>query len=385
MKIKQLVLSFVGLFLISFLAGCATLSTQQPPDLTCSNQNTTSMLKSGEYQKKVDNFLVIQDASSSMGEKVDKSSANYSKLDLSKDLIMCLNNTLPDAFDVNAGLRGFGPFYSKNGLVYGMTQYSQNEFGTAVSSIGSTGGVTPIANSLIYGANDLLDTPGLKDIPGKTAVILISDGVNTVGDDPVSAAGALKESYGNNICIYTILIGNDPKGRVTMQQIADASGCGFAVEGGDINNVQGMNKFVTDVFLAKAPKKLPPPVVKKKAPVMKKPVEKISITLLIEFDFDKDVVRSQHHDDIKKIADTLRKYTGANAVLEGHADSIGTDSYNMDLSKRRAESVKKYLIENFNIDASRISTAWFGETKPATTNDTDSGRQRNRRVVAVIE
>ena len=118
---------------------------------------------------------------------------------------------------------------------------------------------------------------------------------------------------------------------------------------------------------------------------MKKPVEKISYTLYIEFDFDKDMVRPQHHNDVKKIADTLAKYSEANVQLAGHTDSIGTDAYNMDLSKRRANMVKKYLETVFKVKASRISTVGYGESKPIASNDTSEGRQRNRRVVADIE
>jgi OOP family OmpA-OmpF porin len=145
-----------------------------------------------------------------------------------------------------------------------------------------------------------------------------------------------------------------------------------------------MDKFVTDVFLAKVIKK-PAPVIKKPAPVMKKPVEKISMILYFEFDFDKAVVRPGHHGDAKEIADALKKYPGASVQLEGHTDNIGTEEYNMGLSRRRAENVKAYLVEKFNVDASRISTVGYGASKQIASNDTEAGRQKNRRVVANIQ
>ena len=74
-----------------------------------------------------------------------------------------------------------------------------------------------------------------------------------------------------------------------------------------------------------------------------------------------------------------------NAELEGHTDSIGTEEYNMTLSRRRAESVKKYLVEKMSTDASRISTIGYGESFAVDTNETEEGRQKNRRVVANIE
>jgi OOP family OmpA-OmpF porin len=71
--------------------------------------------------------------------------------------------------------------------------------------------------------------------------------------------------------------------------------------------------------------------------------------------------------------------------LEGHTDSVGTEDYNMSLSRQRAESVKMYLVEKFNINASRISTVGYGKSQPVATNDTEAGKQKNRRVVANIE
>ncbi|NOQ67060.1 MAG: OmpA family protein, partial [Desulfobacterales bacterium] len=114
-------------------------------------------------------------------------------------------------------------------------------------------------------------------------------------------------------------------------------------------------------------------------------VEKVTVTLLVGFDFDKIDVKAQYKEDLKKVANLLKAYTKINVELEGHTDSTGNDEYNMNLSTRRAENVKKELVEKFNIDASRISTSGFGESKPADTNDTEEGRQNNRRVVAQIE
>ena len=381
--IRTLLVSVLVFFLSVSLAYSSCLSgwsKEIRPDISCSNNNINSMLTSGEYQKKVDNFIILQDASSTMGEKASKSSHYYSKLEESKDLLICMNNTLPDNFDVGAGMRGFGPFYSEKGLIYGMTGYTKDGLNGAIQSFTGTGGVTPLANAITYGGYDLLNTPGLTDMPRPTAMILFSDGLNTDAPNPVAAAAAIKEMYGSNICIYTVLLGNDLKGKVTMDQIADAGKCGYATDSTTIGSAQGMEKFVTDVFLEKAPPKPKPVPV-----VMKKPVEKISYTLYIEFDFDKDMVRPQHHNDVKKIADTLAKYSEANVQLAGHTDSIGTDAYNMDLSKRRANMVKKYLETVFKVKASRISTVGYGESKPIASNDTSEGRQRNRRVVADIE
>jgi OOP family OmpA-OmpF porin len=363
MKAKHLLVSIFVLAFAFVVTGCAGISTQETISNSCTSKNANSLVRQG-YLEKVDNFIILQDASSTMGERISKDYGFDSKLSESTDLLSCLNNSLPDGYDANAGMRVFGPVYSEKGLVYGMTDYTKAGLLGAISSTNKTGGVTPIANELTFAAYDLLDNPG------PTAMILFSDGLNTDAADPVAAAAAVKSMYGNNICIYTVLIGDNPAGRATMQNIADASKCGFATDSNAIGSAQGMDKFVEDVFLVKG---------------KKKPPEKITMTLLIEFDFDKDVIRPQHHSDVKRIADTLNKYPGADVELEGHTDSMGPDEYNMDLSKRRADSVKRYLIDKFNIKASRISTAGYGESKPVASNDTSAGRQRNRRVVANIQ
>jgi OOP family OmpA-OmpF porin len=409
MRVKNFAVGILVLLLGFALTGCAGLSTKSTADITCTTKDINAMLKSGDYQKKVDNFLIIQDASSSMGDKLGKSfTYEPSKLALSKDLIKCLNSTLPDDFDVNAGMRVFGPIYSAKGLVYGMSKYSKAGLEDAVLAVSGTGGVTPLANAITFGNGDLYD------LSGDAALIIFSDGVNTEPASPVAAAAAMKEMYGDNICIYTVLIGNDPKGKATMEHIAEAGKCGFATEannlharslsdGSSVGVADGMADFVSAVFLEKAAKKMDldsdgdgvtdsldqcpntPPGIKVDRVGCPVPIPgKVSITLLVEFDFDKDTIRPVHHSDIQKVANFLNAYAKTNAALEGHTDSIGSEEYNMQLSKRRANSVKKYLVEKFNIDASRISTVGHGESKPVASNKTSEGRQRNRRVVSNI-
>jgi len=396
MKVKHFVASLLILILGMVLTGCAGTKSPTSDRLdtaACSNSNANAMLQSGDYQEKINNFLIIEDASSSMGERqrelytselLMKSMASYtSKLELSKDLLTCLNNTLPDNFDVTGGMRIFGV---QNGLINGMSKYDKEALGGAVNSLGKTGGTTPIANAITNGSADL------SELSGNTAVIIFSDGNNTVSSNPVSAAAEMKALYGDNVCIYTVHIGEEPKGKMTLEQIADAGTCGFATDSKALVSAAGMDKFVTDVFLTEAPKKpalaaapAPAPVMKKPEPVMKKPVEKVTMTLYFEFDFDKAVVRPQYHGDAKKIADSMIKYPEANVLLEGYTDDRGSDEYNMSLSRRRADSVKMYLVEKFNVDASRISTVGYGKSNPIASNDTDAGRQTNRRVVANIE
>ena len=77
----------------------------------------------------------------------------------------------------------------------------------------------------------------------------------------------------------------------------------------------------------------------------------------------------------------MRQHPQAEALIEGHTDSMGTDPYNERLAQERARTVLDRLVEVEGIAASRITVAAYGESRPIASNDTDEGRQRNRRVV----
>lgn len=121
------------------------------------------------------------------------------------------------------------------------------------------------------------------------------------------------------------------------------------------------------------------------APVAAPVKEKVTIALKVEFDTDKAIVKDKYYDDIKRVADFMKQYPDATATIEGHTDSVGNDEYNQELSENRADSVRQYLIEKFGIYGSRLESVGYGESRPIASNDTEEGKQRNRRVEAVLE
>jgi outer membrane protein OmpA-like peptidoglycan-associated protein len=104
-------------------------------------------------------------------------------------------------------------------------------------------------------------------------------------------------------------------------------------------------------------------------------------TYAILFAFDSDKLT----DNSKKILQTIGEFLTANPTMrleiQGHTDNVGGFDYNMDLSRRRAESVQKFLVENCKIAASRFVAHGFGFTVPVADNATAKGRALNRRVV----
>jgi OOP family OmpA-OmpF porin len=113
-----------------------------------------------------------------------------------------------------------------------------------------------------------------------------------------------------------------------------------------------------------------------------KPCE--TITLNILFDTNKTDIKSQYHDELKKVGDFLNKYSAGTAVIEGHTDSVGSADMNMKLSKRRADSVRAYIIEKFGVKSERVIAKGYGETKPVASNKVAEGRQKNRRIDALF-
>ncbi len=109
-------------------------------------------------------------------------------------------------------------------------------------------------------------------------------------------------------------------------------------------------------------------------------LEKASVILNVQFDTGKADIKPKYHDDIKGIADFMRKYPSTSAVIEGHTDNVGRETVNVKLSHRRAANIKAYLVETFGIDGSRMKAVGYDYQKPIASNKTAEGRQKNRRV-----
>ncbi len=100
----------------------------------------------------------------------------------------------------------------------------------------------------------------------------------------------------------------------------------------------------------------------------------------IYFDTNSDKIKPESKGAVAEIAKVLAENPSVRIKIDGHTDSDGDETRNMDLSKRRAESVKKMLTGEYSIDASRIETGGYGESKPIANNSTAEGKAQNRRV-----
>ena len=104
----------------------------------------------------------------------------------------------------------------------------------------------------------------------------------------------------------------------------------------------------------------------------------------IYFDTNRYNINTTSKQTLNKLAGVFKEYSETKLLVVGHTDSSGNDAYNMTLSKNRASAVVAYFKQNSGIYSSRLSTNWFGESKPMANNSTASGRAKNRRVNIVI-
>jgi len=101
------------------------------------------------------------------------------------------------------------------------------------------------------------------------------------------------------------------------------------------------------------------------------------------FDFDSDQLRAESKRNLDSLAKSLASFGDSKLLLVGHTDGVGTASYNLGLSQRRAGAVAEYLITR-GVPGSRLATSGRGESDPIAANDTDADRQLNRRVEVVV-
>jgi outer membrane protein OmpA-like peptidoglycan-associated protein len=118
-------------------------------------------------------------------------------------------------------------------------------------------------------------------------------------------------------------------------------------------------------------------------------VERVGEGILITFDsglmfdFDSYALRSTTKQNLQELSDVLKKYEDTNILIEGHTDAKGADSYNQNLSEKRADAVSDYLAA-MGVNSRRITEKGYGEEQPIASNDSEAGRQQNRRVEVAI-
>jgi OOP family OmpA-OmpF porin len=378
MNKRLLVKSLLSLTAFLFLLGCAVKEPVDLPAFSATQFDTA-------YQSKVDNFVLVFDASSSM--------RHDNKFTIAKNLAERLNLTIPE-LGQTAGLRSFGHAeeVSKNHteLFYGMDKYSTAGMSQGLESLTAPGGWSPLGTALDSVNTDLEGLSGVHN-----AVIIISDGLDM--EPKIAQVQALKDKYGSSVCFYPIQVGDSPEGKAFLQEVAAIGDCGFLTNASDVMIGDGMAAFVEKVFLMKkAMAAAPTMAVERKdsdgdgvydaldrcpgTPAGAN-VNAVGCWTLdsVLFDYNKAAVKPESYSLLDAVVVILEKNPGMNVELQGHTDNTGSAAYNMGLSIRRADAVANYL-EGRGISSYRMTTAGFGFKVPVALNNSDFGRSLNRRV-----
>lgn len=388
MNKKFFIRSLLSMIAFLFLFGCATKSPSDLPAFSA-KQFDTSM-----YKSKVDNFVVIFDASSSMGDACKAS--GFEKFVVAKAVAERLNMTIPE-LGQTAGLRSFGHAKQVSSKAterfYGMETYNSAALADKLAMITRPGGISPLGTAMTGAQKDLDGLSGIHN-----AVIVITDGLDMASG--LKEVQDLKDAYGSSVCIYPIQVGNDAEATAFLQEVAKVGDCGFLSNAADLMDAAAMAGFVEKVFLSAtakpAPAPAPTPVAKPndsdgdgvydaqdKCPgtPMGAKVNAVGCWTLdnVLFDYDKSDIKPQAYPLLDEVAAILKKNPAMSIELQGHTDNVGSEEYNMGLSMRRANAVAKYLVGK-GIMRNRMATTGFGFTKPVALNGTDFGRSLNRRV-----
>jgi OOP family OmpA-OmpF porin len=157
---------------------------------------------------------------------------------------------------------------------------------------------------------------------------------------------------------------------------AVASGCAPRVFGDD----SGIAILGTAPPPVEAP--APPPEPQKRVEVRE---DRIVINEKIQFAVDSAKILEASHDLLNEVAKVIKEHPRIKKIhIEGHASAEGSDAHNLKLSKNRANAVMKYLTKTGGIAKDMLSAEGYGETRPIADNETEDGREKNRRVEFMI-
>jgi OOP family OmpA-OmpF porin len=352
--LRRPVLGFTAALLLGLLAACG--SAPYTPVAS-----PVDPLDADAYVAKVDSFVVLLDTSGSMKSDAD----GRPKIQSAQDLVASFNSAVPP-LGFQAGLVIFGKGadscwgYGSASTLYGLKAYEPADFANALGSIECAASTTPITEAL-HKASRMLSGQ-----QGPTAVIIVSDFKWSDPDAAQAAVEQLLAEHGSNICLHTVKLGGNTSGDSVINSISSDAGCYTAVQAADITSSSAMSAYVADTLLS---------------PVEPVQYEKHIISAVTLFDFDKHALKEQGKVVLYKLGTNILEQGDSvvDITVIGYTDSVGTEAYNQGLSERRAQTVKGYLMA-MGIDAGIIRATGKGESDPVASNDTDAGREENRRV-----
>lgn len=319
----------------------------------------TSAVQAQEFilQPKVASFNFLIDDSGSM--MMHEAQTGMKKIVLAKNVVQMINEAMPP-LPYMAAAQTFTPFQP----IVGYGPYDPAVMAKAVNSI-TTDKEIRARWTKIGEAFEMLSPMATKMAP-KGAVVLVTDGVNNMGPDPVDA---LMGFYNANpqMCVHFISFADTAEGSKTLMELFNLNTCSVMADGKTLlNDPVAFNEFMADVFYT--------------------PIEVVDEVIVIDnvlFKFDSSAILPAARPILDEAA-ALILSSGDSTTVIGHTDSIGSAQYNMGLSLRRAMSVRNYLMRK-GVPGDQIEVVGKGEFDPEFSNETAEGRRLNRRVTIVLD
>lgn len=326
-----------------------------------------------ELKKIADNFIIICDTSGSMAKRYKNT--GKTKITLQNEILKSRNASLPD-LGFSSGLYAYDPeAFTEGGsrmilkTYYEVKPYDKKKFAEAIDGLPTIAeGLTPLQEALIA-----LD-PILAPLKGHTVVFVVTDGTYTKGgfmEKPIDTAKGLAQKY--DVSFFVI----DCSGNEKNPQFETL-----------VNSINARSRMISfdqfienPLFVSGALFVLDKRIVKKSKEIEKVIGMKLSNAL---FAFDSAEIDTKYADGLNKLGKYMQDTPKARLALSAFTDNVGPSSYNLDLSRRRVESIARYLEKNYKIARTRMALNYYGEANPVASNDTAEGRATNRRVEAFI-
>ncbi|MEA3546098.1 MAG: OmpA family protein [Thermodesulfobacteriota bacterium] len=313
------------------------------------------------FEKTVDNVIVLFDSSSSMTKNYGETT--MTRLEAEREILNQANMTLPD-LDWNIGFYSFTPKAGSNTAPFKtispMTPYSKDSVAKAIEALpAKASGPTLLQNALVE-----LDSI-LAGLKGKTAILVFTDGTYSKKENfatPLKQAKKLEQKY--DICIYAVSSATGEKEEKLLKAMSELNECSLVIPFFNLLNNPG---YTTGALYR---------VIQK--------IVTVDIENGIFFEFNKFDLQPQYRERVLVLAKFIDSHPKVRVTLAGYTDGVGSEGYNMELSRKRAESVATLLLENSNIDPNRITLQWYGKADPMVTNTTAEGRALNRRVSVIL-
>ncbi len=266
-----------------------------------------------------------------------------------------MNQKFPN-YVLSAGAEIYGNMnYPQIEWISPVQDYDRAALDQALSGLTKGNGSTPMGSAVNQSG------PGLEQARGKKALIVIGDGLDNGFANLATEIKILKDKYQSDLCVYTIQIGDNPRGTKVMADLVKAGGCGKTTKASELQSDEGVQALVDIIF---------PPEGKVVAAVAAPAPQAKPKVILVEFtdthfDFDKSTLTPLGKEILVKNIKTLKDNPNVNILIAGYTSASGTDEYNQKLSERRATTVRDALIAG-GIAPERLTKIGYGEKRPAT-------------------